>query len=118
MSAAAAPRKPKKGAVSSPLKVEPAMGSRLAGEEREDGRDQGQATTILRAGARSLSFSVDSGEKQYYFFMGSWAGILILLSARLVGCLLVPGLRLVNVGISMPMPSIICTPSVPNYKTF
>jgi len=118
MSAAAAPRKPKKGAVSSPLKVEPAMGSRLAGEEREDGRDQGQATTILRAGARSLSFSVDSGEKQYYFFMGSWAGILILLSARLVGCLLVPGLRLVNKGISMPMPSIICTPSVPNYKTF
>jgi len=74
MRAAAAPRKPKKGAVSSPLKVEPAMGSRRPGKRGEDGRGQAQATMIqplLVAGARSdslallsLALSVDSSNRQ------------------------------------------------------
>ena len=110
MSAAAAPRKPKKGAVSSPLKVEPAMGSRRPGKRGEDGRGQAQATMIqplLVAGARSdslallsLALSVDSSnrqrEKKSNNTICSWAHGLIFRSffwARLVGCVFVPGLR-------------------------
>ena len=91
MSAAAAPRKPKKGAVSSPLKVEPAMGSRRPGKRGEDGRGQAQATmiqTLLVAGARSdslallsLALSVDSSNRQKKKKMPlDWAGLCIFMA--------------------------------------
>ena len=72
MSAAAAPRKPKKGAVSSPLKVEVAMGggggedgagSLLALAGGEEGR--GQATTQL------LRFAWICLPPRFFFFLVS-----------------------------------------------